>query len=142
MLVTVLATAGCSALSAPSEQSVAGMSPSGSVTITDDFVAGVGGGSGTLYFEGQAYPFKIFGSVVGPGGAPKISVSGSVYKLASINDFPGRYTQSSGGAGFSTSGSSDLWLQNDAGAITHLQGTTSGVMLSLGREELLIRMAQ
>jgi hypothetical protein len=76
------------------------------------------------------------------GGVEKISASGSVYKLASVSDFAGRCTQSTGPAGFSSSGSSDLWLQNSAGVIMHLQGTENGAMLTLGKEEIFIRMAQ
>src|SRR5271166_4724882 len=142
LTAAILAIAGCSGLSAPTAQSIAGLSPSGSVTINEDFVAGMGGGTGTLYYQGQTYPFKLAGSVLGPGGVAKINASGEVYKLASIADFPGRYTQSTGPAGLSTSGGSDLWLQNSAGVIMHLQGTTTGAMLTLGRDEIFIRMAQ
>jgi hypothetical protein len=138
----LLAMAGCAGLKAPTEQSIAGLSPSGNVSITEDFLAGLGGGSGSLYFNGQTYPFKVLGSVVGPGGASKITASGPVYKLASVADFPRRYTQSSGSAGLSTSGGSDLWLQNGAGVIMHLQGTSTGALLSLGKEEIVVRMAQ
>jgi hypothetical protein len=59
------------------------------------------------------------------------SASGEVYKLANVAEFPGRYTQSTGAAGFSTSGGSDLWLQNSAGVIMHLRGTSTGAMLTL-----------
>jgi hypothetical protein len=142
LATAVLAIAGCSGLSAPTAQSIAGLSPSGSVTITEDFVAGLGGGTGTLYYQGQTYQFILAGSVFGPGGVAKISASGEVYKLASIADFPGRYTQSTGAAGLSTSGGSDLWLQNSGGVIMHLQGTSTGAMLTLGRDEIFIRMAQ
>jgi hypothetical protein len=139
----MLAMAGCSALNAPTAENIAGLSASGSVTITEDFVTGVGGGSGTLAYQGQTYPFKVFGTVVGPGGGvSKISASGPVYKLASVTDFPGRYTQSTGKAGLSSSGSSDLWLENNAGVIMHLQGSSSGAMLTLGRDEIFVRMAQ
>ncbi|MBV8287844.1 MAG: hypothetical protein JOZ35_13080 [Hyphomicrobiales bacterium] len=139
---TALATAGCAGMmSTPTEQSIAGLSPSGNVTITEDFVTGLGGGNGTLYFQGQSYPFKVVGSVAGPGGGlEKITASGPVYKLASVADFAGRYTQSTGAAGFSSSGGSDLWLQNSAGVIMHLQGVEKGAMLTLGKEEIFIRM--
>ena len=143
LVAVVLAIAGCSGLSAPTPQSIAGLSPSGSVTITEDFVTGVGGGSGTLDFQGRTYPFKVVGTVVGPGGGvEKISASGPVYKLTNAADFPGRYTQSAGPAGLSTSGGSDLWLQNSAGVVMHLQGTSTGAMLSLGRDEIFVRMSQ
>jgi hypothetical protein len=143
-VMAVLATVGCSEMmKAPTAQSVAGVSPSGSVTITEDFVTGLGGGSGTLEYQGRTYPFKVVGTVAGPGGGlEKISASGPVYKLASVADFPGRYTQSTGKAGLSSSGSSDLWLENSAGVIMHLQGSSSGAMLTLGKDEIFIRMAQ
>jgi hypothetical protein len=130
-------------MNTPTAQNVAGLSPSGNVTITEDFVTGLGGGNGTLYFQGQTYPFRFAGTVVGPGGGvEKISASGPVYKLASVSDFAGRYTQSSGKAGLNSSGSSDLWLENSAGVIMHLEGTSKGAMLTLGKEEIIIRMAQ
>ena len=112
------------------------------MTISENFLAGLGGGRGTLYYEGQSHPFKLAGSVFGPGGAEKINASGEVYKLASIAEFPGRYTQSTGSAGLSTSGGSDLWLQNNAGVIMHLRGSSTGAMLTLGRDEILIRLDQ
>ena len=144
LIAAVLATAGCAGMmNTPTAQSVAGVPPSGNVTITEDFVAGFGGGSGTLEYQGRTYPFKVLGTVAGPGGGvDKITASGPVYKLASVTDFPGRYTQSTGKAGFSSSGSSDLWLENSSGVIMHLQGTSSGAMLTLGKDEILIRMNQ
>jgi hypothetical protein len=140
----VLAMTGCAGMmNTPTAQNIAGLSPSGNVSITEDFVAGIGGGSGTLYFQGQTYPFKFVGTVAGPGGGvEKISASGPVYKLASVGDFGGRYTQSTGNAGFSSSGSSDLWLENGSGVIMHLQGTSTGAMLTLGKDEIFIRMSQ
>ena len=142
-VAAVLAMAGCSAMNTPTAQSVAGLPPSGNVMITEDFVAGLGGGTGTLDYQGRTYPFKVIGTVAGPGGGvEKISASGPVYKLASVADFPGRYTQSTGKAGFSSSGGSDLWLENGAGVIMHLQGTSIGAMLTLGKDEIYIRMDQ
>jgi len=143
VVIAALATAGCSALNTPTAQSVAGLPPSGNVTIIEDFVAGLGGGTGTLQYQGRSYPFKMLGTIAGPGGGvEKMSASGPVYKLASVADFPGRYTQSTGKAGFSSSGSSDLWLENGSGVIMHLQGTSSGAMLTLGKDEIYIRMDQ
>jgi len=140
----VLAIAGCSGMmNTPTASSIAGLSPSGNVTITEDFVTGLGGGNGTLEYQGRSYPFKVLGTVAGPGGGvEKISASGPVYKLASVSDFAGRYTQSTGKAGLSTSGNSDLWLENSAGVIMHLEGTSKGAMLTLGKDEIIIRMAQ
>ena len=90
----LLAASGCSSMTVPTAQSIAGLSPSGDVTVTEDFVTGLGGGSGTLNYQGQAYPFRVFGAVVGPGGGlSKITASGPVYNLKSVADFSGRYTE-------------------------------------------------
>jgi hypothetical protein len=144
LVAAVLAVTGCSGMmNTPTAQSIAGVPPSGNVTITEDFVAGFGGGSGTLEFQGRSYPFKVLGTVAGPGGGvDKTTASGPVYKLASVSDFAGRYTQSTGKAGFTSSGSSDLWLENSSGVIMHLQGSSSGAMLTLGKDEIFIRMNQ
>jgi len=143
-VMAVLGMAGCSGMmNTPTAQNIAGLSPSGNVTITEDFVTGLGGGSGTLEYQGRTYPFKVVGTVAGPGGGlEKISASGPVYKLADVSDFPGRYTQSTGKAGLSSSGSSDLWLENSAGVIMHLEGSSTGAMLTLGKDEIFVRMAQ
>ena len=132
----------CSAMGKPpTEASIEGLSPSGYVTLTETFVIALGGGSGTLQFQGQSYPFKLIGTVVGPSASfTKISVSGEVYKLNTVSDFPGAYAQRSGPPGLEKPGAGDLWLQNKAGVIMHLTGKSSGVMLSLGRDEILVRM--
>ena len=46
LVAAALAMTGCAGMmNTPTAQSVAGLPPSGSVTITEDFVAGLGGGS-------------------------------------------------------------------------------------------------
>jgi hypothetical protein len=131
LAATLLAIAGCA--TAPTEQSTAGLSPAGTVSITEDFVVGSGGGNGLLNYQGRTYPFKFVCTVLGPagggiaevdrvlgpgGGRSKITASGLVYKLTSVADFRGTYTQSNG--------ASDFWLQNSAGVIMHLQGARTG----------------
>jgi hypothetical protein len=140
-VTAMLGVAGCSALNVPTQQSIQSLTPSGTVSLTETFVAGAGGGSGTLTFNGRTYPFRLFGSVIGPGGAEQITASGEVYKLANVSDFEGRYTQGSGSAGLSSGGQGQLWLQNGAGVIMHLYSTSSGVLLSLGKEEIFIRLS-
>lgn len=140
-ITVAIALAGCSALNVPTAQSIQGLTPSGTVTVTETFVGGAGAGSGTLTFNGRTYPFRLIGSVMGPGGANRITASGEVYKLSNVNDFDGRYTQGSGAAGVSRGGEGQLWLQNSAGVIMHLYSTSSGVLLSLGKEEILIRLS-
>ena len=57
LLAAVLTMTGCAGMmNTPTAQSVAGVPPSGNVTITEDFVAGFGGGTGTLEYQGRTYP--------------------------------------------------------------------------------------
>jgi hypothetical protein len=141
-LTQLVALCGCSAIGKPpTEANIQGLSPSGYVTLTETFVVALGEGSGTLQFRGKDYPFKLIGTVVGPSASfTKISVSGEVYKLNTVSDFSGAYAQSSGPPGLEKAGAGDLWLENKAGVIMHLTGKSSGVMLSLGRDEILVRM--
>ncbi len=140
VLALLLAAAGCSSLQKPGPQSIAGMSPVGTVSLTEIIAAGADAGKGTLNFQGRSYSFKLAGGVTGGGGASDIQASGEVYNLQSVSDFAGLYTQSNGGIGLDTSGTTDLWLRNTSGVVLHLTGTQNGVTLSLGREELLIEM--
>jgi hypothetical protein len=139
-LAVLLGVGGCSNIAKPGPQSVAGMTPDGTVRMTEIMAVGAEGGKGTLTFQGRSYPFKLVGGVTGGGGAANTQASGEVYSLRNISDFKGLYTQSSGGPGLAMSGASDLWLRNAAGVVLHLKGTQEGVTLSLGREEILIEM--
>jgi hypothetical protein len=79
----LLAVAGCSSLETPTGSSIMGVPPSGIVSVTEEFVTRVGGGTGTLTFQRQDHPFRPIGAVVGPGGGlSKMIASGEVYKLA------------------------------------------------------------
>jgi hypothetical protein len=143
LLLPLVALGACSEITTkpPTEANIQGLSPSGYVNLTETFVIALGGGTGKLQFQGQDYPFTLFGTVVGPSASlTQISVSGEVYKLNKVSDFAGAYAQSSGPPGLEKPGAGDLWLANKAGVIMHLTGQSSGVMLSLGRDEVLVRM--
>ncbi len=142
VLGSLAVLSGCSVTPAvPTEQNIAGRRVVGTVTIAENFLGGAGVGNGTLTFRGQSHPFRLAGTVVGPGGAARIHASGDVYGLTRIEDFPGVYTQGTGQRGFDTRRTDELWLQNAAGVIMHLRGTQMGATLGLGRDELLIEMA-
>jgi hypothetical protein len=144
--LAAFALAGCNSVSnpiptqVPTAQSVAGLTPSGKVTMTQVFAGGMGVGTGTLTFNGKTYPFKVLGTVVGPGSISKIAVTGDVYKLDDPAQFSGAWIEGTGAVGIETSRTGDLWLENKSGVIMHLTGTQTGVTLSLGRDELLIKL--
>jgi hypothetical protein len=141
-VATVLILTSCSTMKAPDAQSIAGVPPSGTVTLNETFVAGYGGGDGTLMVNGSSHPFKLIGAVVGPGGAERVTASGEIYKLKNLSDFAGRYSQWSGAAGLARSGSGELWLEKDAGIIMHLYSQTEGILLSMGTEQIFIHLDQ
>ena len=93
-IALLLVASGCSNMAKPGPQSVAGMSPDGTVRMTEIMAAGAEGGKGTLTFQGRSYPFKLVGGVTGGGGAANTQASGEVYSLRNISDFKGLYTQS------------------------------------------------
>jgi hypothetical protein len=88
------------------------------------------------------YPFRLIGTVIGPGSVSSIDATGEIYKLNSNLRVPGPYAQGTGQAGLEMSGANDLWLQNKAGVIMRLTGIQSGVTLSMGRDEILMKMVQ
>ena len=139
--LSLLGVSACGTMQAPpTAQSIAGLTPVGTVTMTEAVTVGMTEGSGSLSFQGRSYPFVLIGSVVGPGGASKLDVVGKVYKLNKLSDFEGLYSEGTGQAGLDTSNQADLWLQNEAGVIMHLTGTSEGAVLSMGRSEVEIKL--
>lgn len=144
--LAAFALAGCNSVSTPiptqvpTAASVADLTPSGRVTMTQVFAGGMGVGTGTLAFNGKTYPFRLLGTVVGPGSVSKVSVAGDVYKLDDPSQFSGVWVEGTGAVGLETSRTGDLWLENKAGVIMHLTGTRTGVTLSLGKDELFIKL--
>src|SRR5277367_2421674 len=76
VVFAVLSIAGCAwspiPTDVPTVQSIAGLAPSGTVAMTETFVGGAGIGKGVLTFKGKAYPFRLIGTVVGPGSISKL----------------------------------------------------------------------
>jgi hypothetical protein len=149
-LALSLTIAGCASmtqdnpvpLAAPTQQDIADLKPSGTVTLTEVFVGGAGVGKGVLTFKGKKYPFKLAATVFGPGSVTKRQVSGEIYKLDDISQFAGLWVEGTGPVGLETSGASELWLENKAGVIMHLVGQSEGVTLSLGKDEALIELSK
>ena len=143
VVLPLLLLAACSTSVKVGPEAVAGLAPDGTVDMQQvqaAFLASGGGGSGTLYYQGAAYPFTIGGLGVGGIGASTISASGEVYKLASLSQFPGAYIQGRYGFALGNRSGGDLWLQNNAGVILHLKAKREGLMLSLGGDAVVIKM--
>ncbi|HBK06899.1 MAG TPA: hypothetical protein DDZ81_13810 [Acetobacteraceae bacterium] len=141
--MAVLLPVGCSGSVQVGPQAVAGLVPSGTVNMDEVQVAYIGsggGGSGTLYYQGRAYPFSVGGLGVGGFGASTITAEGEVYKLNNLASFAGAYAQGRYGLAIGNASMGDLWLQNEAGVIMHLRAKRTGLMLSLGGDAVVISM--
>jgi hypothetical protein len=107
---------------------------SGRVTLTVRSLAagiGVSAGSGTLFFRGQRYPFRVRGVVLGGLSVAADSAEGSVHGLARAGDFAGRYVAVQAGAAVGAGGGGVL-ARNDKGVVLRLRATVRGVQVHLG----------
>ena len=59
------------------------------------FIVGIGGGSGTLNFQGRDYQLSIGGINVGTIGASAVELVGTAENLRTAADIAGAYTQGS-----------------------------------------------
>jgi hypothetical protein len=142
-LAALLTLMGCSGSVQLGPQTVAGLTPDGTVSMDQvqvAYLASAGGGSGTLYYQGAAYPFNIGGLGVGGIGASTIDAEGEVYKLGNLANFPGTYGQARYGFALGSMSGGDLWMQNEKGVIMHLKAKRTGLMLSLGGDAVVISM--
>jgi hypothetical protein len=140
---TLLGLAACSQSTPGPETRFQGRTPDATVTMDEvqaAYIGSAGGGSGTLYYRGVAYPFTIAGLGVGGVGVSKIDAQGDVYNMPSVAFFPGAYAQGRYGFAIGTMSGGDLWLQNESGVVMHLKAKREGLMLSLGGDAMVVSM--
>ena len=88
------------------------------------FIVGVGGGRGTLVFQGRRYPLRVGGLSFGATiGASKADLFGRAYNLRQVSDIAGIYTAVSVEAA-AGGGASTIRLQNAKGVVLDLRGRT------------------
>ena len=94
------------------------------------FIVGVGGGRGTLVFQGRRYPLSVGGLSFGATiGASKADLTGRAYNLRQASDIAGTYTAV--GAGVAVAGgASGIRLQNAKGVVLELRGRNIGLELN------------
>src|SRR5215470_14318904 len=93
------------------------------------FIVGIGGGSGTLRFQGRDYPVSVGGISVGTIGVAGADLVGRVYNLRRAADIAGTYTAVSGGIAVA-GGAKIARLQNANGVVMELQGAQVGLEVS------------
>jgi hypothetical protein len=126
----------------PTEASIRGLRPSGTVTMTQVFLASSGVGSGSLTFRGRTYPFTLIGSLIGPGAISTMQASGEVYKLTDVSQFSGPWIQGPGSLAITAKANGEIWLENRNGIVMRLNAAQAGLTFSQGRYELYIQLTQ
>jgi hypothetical protein len=120
----------------------AGDAPSGTVTMTSKSVAigvGVTWGEGTLTYMGKEYKFGVTGLSVIDVGVTSVTVTGEVYNLNKVEDFPGNYASAQAGATLAGGGSLQA-MKNQNGVEMRLKSTQQGLRLTLAPEGVKIEM--
>lgn len=94
------------------------------------FIVGVGGGRGTLVFQGRRYPLSVGGLSLGATiGASKADLIGRAYNLRRVSDIAGTYT-AVGVSAAAGGGASGIRLQNARGVVLELRGRNVGLELN------------
>jgi len=117
--------------------------PSGTIVIDETQIMWIVGGDiggGTLQYQGKDYKFKTVGLKLGGFGVTKMKLTGDVYHLNDIADFPGGYAVAEAGAVVAKAGKGDVVMRNDKGVVLHLKAADKGLALDLGVEGVTITM--
>jgi len=101
-----------------------------------------GGGTGTVYFNGQLNHFGIGGLGADGSAVAVIQTTGQAYRLNNMAQFPGIYRQAIPDASLPTSDPSGLWLSNQQGVVIHLNVPPQGRMPALGADAVRIILDQ
>ncbi len=101
------------------------------------FIVGVGGGSGTLTFQGQRYRLSIGGVSAGTIGISGADLVGTATNLRTAADIAGTYSAVTAGLAVA-GGAQATTLQNGNGVVLTLRGRQVGFSASLAVSGLTI----
>ena len=116
--------------------------PSGKIVIDETQVMVLIGGAiggGTLLLGDDSHSFRTDGLKFGGVGVQKVHITGDVYHLKEIKDFPGTYIETEADVSVGK-GTGYLWMKNRHGVILSLKTSSQGLALSLAGEGLKISM--
>jgi hypothetical protein len=139
-LAAAIAAALCILLAAASPS----QAQSGTVrlhVVKAGFIIGVGGGSGTLNFQGRNYPLRLGGIGIGSLGVAAVDLRGTASNLHRASDIAGTYGAAGAGATF-VGGGQVATLQNEHGVVLQVSGPQVGFQVSLGLGGMTIAMGR
>jgi hypothetical protein len=103
------------------------------------FIVGLGGGSGTLTYQGHKYPLRFGGVSAGMIGLAGMELVGTASNLRSPADIAGAYTAVGAGVAL-VGGAKVARMQSANGVIIELHGVQIGLDVSLNLSGLTIEM--
>lgn len=95
------------------------------------FIVGVGGGHGTLTYQGHRYRLSVAHVHAGTIGISGVTLVGTANNLHNPADIAGTYGAAAAGAAF-VGGAKVATLQNEKGVILKLHGVQLGFDVTLG----------
>jgi hypothetical protein len=103
------------------------------------FIVGVGGGSGTLRFEGRTYRLSVGGISMGTIGVATADLVGTASNMRTASDIAGTYTAVSASVAIA-GGGKVAELRNEKGVVLKLKGRQIGFEASLNLSGLSLSL--
>jgi hypothetical protein len=103
------------------------------------FIVGVGGGKGTLTFNGKSYPLSIGGVSVGTIGVATVNLAGTARNLRTAADIAGTYAAASASVAI-VGGAKVATLKNEKGVVLEVHGVQLGLEASLSLSGMTIAL--
>ena len=100
---------------------------------------GISWGKGTLTYKGKEYPVSVSGLSLGKVGITKVTASGEVYHLRSLQDFSGNFTSTNADITLA-GGHSGVTMKNQNGVVVVVRATSKGVDLTIGASGVDIKL--
>src|SRR6516162_4341317 len=134
--------AGALMMVAASTESRAQTGTTGTVRMQIDkagFIVGVGGGKGTLTFNGKSYPLSIGGVSVGTIGVATVNLAGTARNLRTAADIAGTYGAASASVAI-VGGAKVATLKNEKDVVLEVHGVQLGLEASLSLSGMTIAL--
>jgi hypothetical protein len=120
------------------------MRPDATLQLRSGSVAagvGISWGKGILTYQGKEYLVSVNGLSLGKVGITKVTASGEVYHLKSLQDFSGNYTSTNADITLA-GGHSGITMKNQNGVKVVIHATSRGVDLTIGASGVDMKLKQ
>ena len=141
--LVMLSVGSCTSSAPPPATTMAGaQGDTGTVSIESKSIAvgvGVSWGDGVLMYRGNRYPFTLDGLSVLDLGVSRVSATGTVTNLKTLQDFNGNFVSAGAGAVVG-GGAGAAVLRNQNGVEMSLTATGQGVRFALSGSGVNVKL--